>query len=279
MRSTSGIFLCLRAGDSFVPLSGISKRQSCVSISTLEAEIVAANQAVRQCGLPALVLWEQLLGRSQVVRFHEDNQPVIKVIESGNNKALRHTARTHKVSVSWLHERFKDKDLALDYIQTNDQAADVFTKSFTDKQKWKHACELINHVQPSEFWPGPPPRSGGGFIRDFRAQKHTRHQLKQPRSQMSKCPGYNPKRRRFPTNLHLKLTGRWQENKSKAQKKEDKESRSNKDKSTVSPFRKNIAYFRFWRSMSGQRTHGRKRQGLAPAWEQPATPLAQELGA
>jgi hypothetical protein len=60
-KSTSGIFLCVRGPDTFVPLTGISRRQKCVSHSTLEAEIVAANEALRTVGLPALSLWEVVL--------------------------------------------------------------------------------------------------------------------------------------------------------------------------------------------------------------------------
>jgi hypothetical protein len=40
-RSTSGVFLCVRGPDTFVPLSGASRRQRCVSHSTPEAKIVA----------------------------------------------------------------------------------------------------------------------------------------------------------------------------------------------------------------------------------------------
>ena len=67
MKSTSGVFLCLKGEYSFVPLSGLSKRQTCVSHSTPEAEIVAADCAVRTEGLPALPLWEEILGRFVVV--------------------------------------------------------------------------------------------------------------------------------------------------------------------------------------------------------------------
>ena len=59
-RSTSGIFLCMRAPRTFVTLQGISKRQSCVIHSTPEAEIVAADYAIRMEALPALQLWEKL---------------------------------------------------------------------------------------------------------------------------------------------------------------------------------------------------------------------------
>ena len=32
------------------------------------------------------------------------------------------------------------------------QCADIFTKVFTAKATWKHACDLINHVVPEKFF-------------------------------------------------------------------------------------------------------------------------------
>ena len=38
------------------------------------------------------------------------------------------------------------------YIHTDFQAADVFTKAFTDKIKWKNNLNLIHVVDPKTFW-------------------------------------------------------------------------------------------------------------------------------
>jgi len=62
-KSTSGVFTCIRAANTFFPLMGMSKKQTCVSHSTPEAEIVAADFAVRTVGLPGLDLWETLTGK------------------------------------------------------------------------------------------------------------------------------------------------------------------------------------------------------------------------
>eukprot|EP00971_Amphidinium_carterae_P153800 3049331-Amphidinium_carterae.1 len=34
--------------------------------------------------------------------------------------------------------------MILNKCDTNDQSADIFTKSFTDETKWRHACSLIH---------------------------------------------------------------------------------------------------------------------------------------
>ena len=62
-KSTSGVFLAVKGPNTFFPLSACSKKQSCVSHSTPEAELVAANLAVRTEGLPALDLWTKVSGK------------------------------------------------------------------------------------------------------------------------------------------------------------------------------------------------------------------------
>ncbi len=49
-KSTSGVHLCLRGPRTSFPLSGQSKRQGCVSLSTTEAELVAAALALKSAG-------------------------------------------------------------------------------------------------------------------------------------------------------------------------------------------------------------------------------------
>ena len=56
LRSTSCGHLNIQGPNTRFPLSGSSKRQGCVSHSTPEAEIVAADVAMRATGMPALNL-------------------------------------------------------------------------------------------------------------------------------------------------------------------------------------------------------------------------------
>ena len=62
-KSTSGAFIALTGPNSFFPLNATSKKQPCVSHSTPEAEIVAADLAIRAEGLRALQLWDMVLER------------------------------------------------------------------------------------------------------------------------------------------------------------------------------------------------------------------------
>eukprot|EP00971_Amphidinium_carterae_P254284 5048029-Amphidinium_carterae.1 len=68
----------------------------------------------------------------------------IAVLKSGRNPTMRHLGRTHRVSEAWLHEVFLSGKMILNKCDTSDQAADIFTRSFTDEAKKKHACSLIH---------------------------------------------------------------------------------------------------------------------------------------
>ncbi len=54
MRCTSGVFRALCGTHRFSPLVGQSKKQTARSHNTVEADIVAADHALRTSGLPAL---------------------------------------------------------------------------------------------------------------------------------------------------------------------------------------------------------------------------------
>ena len=80
-----------------LPARWQSKKQGCVSHSTPEAEIVAADHAMRTAGVPSLDLWERLLGRGVTLQFHEDNETCISAMRCGYSAAMRHLRRTHGV--------------------------------------------------------------------------------------------------------------------------------------------------------------------------------------
>ena len=106
-RSTSGSHLQVQGKFTRFPLAGGSKRQGCVSHSTPEAEIVAADTALRTLGIPAISLWKDLSKVLPQLLFHDDNQGMIGVVRSGRNPTMRHLERTHGISIASLHEHFQ----------------------------------------------------------------------------------------------------------------------------------------------------------------------------
>ena len=133
-RLQGGSFV-LHGPNTFFPLAWVSKRQTSTSRSTTESEVVSLVYSLYQEGLPALQLWELLLGRTVTFKVLEDNQATILVVKKGYSPKLRHITRTHKVKLSGLSEVFRDDSAELEYCKTDDQAADIFTKALPP-QKW-----------------------------------------------------------------------------------------------------------------------------------------------
>ena len=61
MRSTSGVHMNVMGKNTSCVMASCSKKQTAVSHSTPEAELVAADHAIRTEGIPALILWNTLL--------------------------------------------------------------------------------------------------------------------------------------------------------------------------------------------------------------------------
>ena len=57
-KSTSGGLLCIFGSHTFVPISWMCKKQTSVSHSSTESEIISLHAGVRMDGIPALDLWE-----------------------------------------------------------------------------------------------------------------------------------------------------------------------------------------------------------------------------
>ena len=56
-KSTTGCALFLVGPNTYYPLNAFSKKQTSITMSSTESEVVAANQGIRAQGLPSLSLW------------------------------------------------------------------------------------------------------------------------------------------------------------------------------------------------------------------------------
>ena len=135
-RSTSGyIFLLFGCIISYK-----SALQHCVSLSTCEAEYVAASEAAREAvwlaNLIAEISHEVL---PTPIRLNEDNQGAIALAKNpvghGRNKHI--DLRHH-----FLRELVETGKIVMTYIPTNDQLADIFTKAL-GKQRFLTLRQLL----------------------------------------------------------------------------------------------------------------------------------------
>ena len=151
-RSTSGVHTVIMGPFTCFPINGQSKRQGSVSHSTPEAEIVSADTAIFREGIPALDLWQVLTGREHVsCTLHEDNETMIRVMQTGRNPTMRHLNRTHGVDISGMKEQIERRLIDVKYTQTDRQCADIHTKAFDNKDKWNWAMNQINVFDLSSF--------------------------------------------------------------------------------------------------------------------------------
>ena len=183
-KSTSGGTLCVFGSHTFVPISWMCKKQTAVSHSSTESEIISLDTGLRLDGLPALELWDlifSVLGNvsrvsdrsGQLDKSHnkidamkdidsvpsnvqssrqqallsvfEDNEAVIKMIIKGRSPSMRHVSRTHRVALDWLFDRINlDPNIQIKYIDTKNQLADILTKGNFTRDEWNHLLNLFN---------------------------------------------------------------------------------------------------------------------------------------
>ena len=60
-KSTSGRTLCVFGSHTFVPISWMCKKQTAVSHSSTESEVISLDTGLRLDGLPALELWDLIV--------------------------------------------------------------------------------------------------------------------------------------------------------------------------------------------------------------------------
>ena len=122
-KSTSGGVLCIFGSHTFVPISWMCKKQTSVSHSSTEAEIISLGAWLRMDGIPALASQTCTTSSNAstptsfqlaLTTFHptqyilvlfEDNEAVIKMIIKGRRPTTRHVSRTHRVALDWLFDR------------------------------------------------------------------------------------------------------------------------------------------------------------------------------
>lgn len=119
--STSGY--CFQIGNTIV--SWYSKAQSVTALSAAEAEYIAATEATKEA-----IWWRQFLedlGYPQATTIlYEDNQACILLSKNPQS----HSRTKHiQIRYHFVREKTDSKEVFLQYVNTKDQLADMFTKN------------------------------------------------------------------------------------------------------------------------------------------------------
>lgn len=120
-KSTTGY--CILLNSSII--SWCSEKQKSVSLSTTESEYISASQSIRE------MIWIYRLLKNLGVSFSQpvlfvDNQSAIKLIK---NPELHKRSKHIDVKYHFIREKLREELFDLKYVKTDQQLADIFTKS------------------------------------------------------------------------------------------------------------------------------------------------------
>ena len=166
MKSHSGAVFTLGCGS----LLSCSTKQSCVSKSSTEAELIAYTDYIGE-GLSLKNVVQDITGTPVKLVVLQDNSSVISILKNGRlSGKSKHASKHVKVRVAWIKERQDEGDFSTDYCPTELMISDGLTKP---KSANSH-LEFRNMmgVGPS---PVPPkvPKERAGIIAQTTARTRT----------------------------------------------------------------------------------------------------------
>ena len=142
-KSTSGVLIAIKTGECVFPVLWYSKKQSSVARSTPEAEMIAFASAMFGESLHVQDMLQHLLGARVTLRFAQDNEAVIKIIQNKYSAKLRHCNRVHRVNIASICATLdEDESVLLEYCQTNLQLANPLTK-IIPPASWQEALQQL----------------------------------------------------------------------------------------------------------------------------------------
>ena len=119
-----------------------SKLQTGVASSTPDAELAAVQRSTCRSSIPIQILMEEIFGFECPISHFEDNQPSITSIKNGASQNLRYMKKTQRISIPFLHDIFEDGSNEIDFVATEENIADLFTKFLSVGTHWKHLRAL-----------------------------------------------------------------------------------------------------------------------------------------
>jgi hypothetical protein len=108
------------------PISWLSKKQPTVSLSTTEAEYTALASCIQECLYLKFLLLDLGFDIQKPIQIHEDNQSCIKI---ARNPALHAHSKHIDVKYFFVKELTESQVFNIEYCNTTNQVADIFTKA------------------------------------------------------------------------------------------------------------------------------------------------------
>ena len=122
-----------------------SKKQSCVALSTAEAEYMALSSAAQEA------VWVQELNsdlrnqQSQPILILEDNQSAISMAK---NPQFHGRSKHINIKYHFIQEQVNSGKIRLEYCPTEEMLADMLTKGIGSEkfEKLRRLCGMCNQV-------------------------------------------------------------------------------------------------------------------------------------
>jgi hypothetical protein len=136
-KSVSGGIVCLNGN----PVSWSCKKQSCVALSTQEAEYIAGAELCKELlGLQQVFQELNMRIKSPTFLWMDNMQGIKQIEQETSSTKLKHVDMKYK----FLCERAKKGDVVPKYVKSEDQVADIFTKPMSQVKmmKLRRLCGL-----------------------------------------------------------------------------------------------------------------------------------------
>ena len=148
-KSTSGGTLCVFGSHTFVPISWMRKKQTALSHSSTESEIISLDTGLRLDGLPALELWDL------IVSVHGNVSRVSDRSGHPDNDVHKHHKSQKRINV------MENIDAVPSNVQSSRQEALLFVFEDNEAVMWK--SEVTAHDRS-----GRPDKTSWKMIRKVR---------------------------------------------------------------------------------------------------------------
>lgn len=145
-RSTTGYAFCY--ANNLDTLA--SQRQKLVTLSTTEAEYVAATAAAGEAIWFRNLLKDVDINSYKPIVIHIDNQSAIRLAKNPEyHKRTQHI----EVRYHFRREKVASQEIIVEYISTENQRADTFTKA-VPRDRLNKLCNMLGLVSLSKYSKG-----------------------------------------------------------------------------------------------------------------------------
>ncbi|CAL1407137.1 unnamed protein product [Linum trigynum] len=138
-KSTSGYIFCLGSK----PISWSSKKQKAVALSSAEAEYIAATDAACEAVWLKRLIFDLQQNENGPTIIHCDNMSAIAMTK---NPVFHARSKHIELRHHFIRDLVNEGLIEMEFINTNDQPADIMTKAVTREkfEKFKELLQIAN---------------------------------------------------------------------------------------------------------------------------------------